>query len=206
MKRLVCLIFLTIYAAQHVTSQSSSSGFSDLSSNEKWWVVFHPFKAKKALHVSIETLYLTDSVKKAGIIGTDNNGGPLDAFKHTYWMLLLSKEIGPKAAIKLGKAHEKGNYKSFKKGGKEDGLLPDKVSTEMDLFNNQMGLAIYSQYPEDSQNQYLHHVLKYLNNGELRMIKKEGSNFISCEGLVIAPADLKGVWENDKCLIPTGKI
>lgn len=206
MKRALFFILLSMFLQQKMRGQAAKSGFSALSSNEKWWVVFHPFKAKRALAVSVETLKFTDSIKKTGIIGKDNNGGHLDAFKHTLWMLMLSAEIGPKAAFSLGKAHEKGNYKTFKKGAKEDGFLPDKVSSEMDLFNNQIGIDIFKKYPTDSQDQYLRHVLRYLENGKLRMIRKDGSHFISCEGSTIDPSALKGNWENDKCLIPTAKI
>ncbi|MGI9530817.1 DUF6973 domain-containing protein [Lutimonas sp.] len=206
MKRAVILILLTTCIQQKLHSQAGVSGFSELSSNEKWWVVFHPFKAKRALAVSLETLRLTDSIKKAGTVGRDNNGGHLDAFKHTYWMLALSREIGPNSASSLGRAHEKGNFKSFKKGTKEDGFLPDKVSSEMDLFNNQAGVNIYKKYPKDSQDQDVQHVLSHLEKGKLRMIKKDGSLFINCEGDMIDPLALKGSWENDKCLIPTSKI
>lgn len=186
-----------------VKSQQVDSGFSSLSSPEKWWVIWHPFKAKKALTASLSTLEVTDSIKKTGLIGTDINGGQLDAFKHTYWMVVLSNSIGPKAAISLGKAHEKGNYNTFKKGGKEDGYLPDKASSDMDLYNNQAGIDLYHQHVEESDNIMIQLVLDALYRGELRMIKKEGSHFLNCNGFTIDPSHLIGTWENEKCLIPT---
>ncbi len=206
MKRAMFLIFLSVGLQQQISCQQFNSGFSSLSSAEKWWVISHPFKVKKALGASLKTLEVTDSIKKSGQIGSDNNGGHLDAFKHTYWMLLLSKDIGPKAALKLGIAHEKGNYRSFKNGSKEDGFLPDKVSSDMDLFNNEAGIDLYKQFSERSEQQHIDLVLSSLKKGELRMIKKKDSNFISCEGLVIDPSILVGTWENEKCLIPTNKI
>ena len=33
-------------------------------------------------------------------------------------------------------------YKSYKKGRHEDGNLPDKISSDMDLFNNRVGVQI----------------------------------------------------------------
>ncbi len=206
MKRGVYFIFLVLSFHQQIIGQQVDSGFSSLSSAEKWWVVWHPFKAKKALGVSLKTLEVTDSIKRSGVIGADNNGGQLDAFKHTYWMLLLSQDIGSKAALRLGNAHEKGNYRSFKNGSKEDGYLPDKVSSDMDLFNNQVGLDLYENFPDESKQEHIDHVLNSLRKGELRMIKKEGSKFINCQGLVIEPTALIATWENEKCLIPTHKI
>ena len=44
-----------------------------------------------------------------------------------------------KKAVKLGIAHEKANLISFKKmKGDEEGVLPDSISSVMDLFNNQV--------------------------------------------------------------------
>jgi hypothetical protein len=206
MKRAVFFIFIVVSLHQQIIGQQVDSGFSSLSSAEKWWVVCHPFKAKRALGVSLKTLEVTDSIKRSGLIGADNNGGQLDAFKHTYWMLLLSKDIGSKAALRLGNAHEKGNYRSFKNGSKEDGYLPDKVSSDMDLFNNQVGIDLYEHFPDESKQEHIDRVLNSLRKGELRMIKKEGSNFMNCQGLVIEPTALIGTWENEKCLIPTHKI
>ena len=206
MKKIALLSFLLLAMQFQVKSQQVNSGFSSLSSPEKWWVVWHPFKAKKALTASLKTLDITDSIKKTGSIGTDINGGQLDAFKHTYWMVVLGKNIGSKAAISLGKAHEKGNYNTFKKGGKEDGYLPDKASSDMDLYNNQSGIDLYEQHSSESEHAMIELVLNALNNGDLRMIKKEGSHFLNCDGFIIEPSLLIGTWENDKCLIPSRGI
>ena len=73
------------------------------------------------------------------VVGKDNNGGKLDAFKHSYWMARLTQGIGKRAAFRLGKAHEKGNYQTYQRRRLEDGLLPDKPSTDMDLYNNNIG-------------------------------------------------------------------
>ncbi len=202
----MALFSLLIFALQYqVIGQNVDSGFSSLSGPEKWWVICHPFKAKKAFGVSLKTLEVTDSIKRLGPIGSDNNGGQLDAFKHTYWMMILSKNIGSGAALKLGKAHEKGNYKSYKNGDKEDGYLPDKVSSDMDLHNNLSGINLYKRYPQESDWRMIEHVLNAVREGELKMIKKEDSNFLNCQGQVIEPSVLIGSWENEKCLIPTNE-
>jgi len=206
MKKIALLSFFMLTIQFQAKSQQLSSGFSSLSSPEKWWVVWHPFKAKKALSASLKTLEVTDSIKKTGLIGADINGGQLDAFKHTYWMMILSKKIGPKAANSLGKAHEKGNYNTYKKGGKEDGYLPDKAASDMDLFNNQIGIDLYNHHKPESEYAMIELVLHALNKGELRMIKKEGSHFLNCDGFIIEPSLLIGTWENEKCLVPSTGI
>ena len=141
-KILIILFFFSINSY----SQTTYKSFFDLSTPEKCWVFFHPFKAKKALKISKETLSVTDSIKKVNVLDTDINGGLLDAFKHSFWMFRLGQEIGNKAALKLGEAHEKGNYQTYKKNKKEDNFVPDKPSTEMDLHNNAVGLRIGTQF------------------------------------------------------------
>lgn len=187
----------------NVYGQTKKNGFSSLSSPEKWWVVWHPFKAKKALEASLRALEVTDSIKKTGLVGGDINGGQLDAFKHTFWMASLSHRIGQKPSLKLGKAHEKGNYKSFLKGKAEDGALPDKVSSDMDLFNNQAGAQISENHPNFTEIECIQLTLEKLRQGQLKIIKKDGQVFLNCHGDVILESSLIGTWENDKCLIPS---
>ena len=188
-----------------LNAQSAESRFSKLSGPEKWWVIWHPFKAKRALNISLEVLRLTDSVSKTGSIGHDRNGGKLDAFKHSYWTADLTKEIGETAALKLGEAHERGNYKTFKKGKLEDGFLPDKPSSEMDLYNNQMGAELSRKKIEATNLQLMNGVIEMIVSGDLRILKKENATFLTCNGQVIAEDELKGKWINDKCLIPSNQ-
>lgn len=196
----VTLLSIEIYA------QGKNDKFSDLSSAEKSWVLWHPFKAKKALKVSQRTLQLTDSIGELGIIGKDRSGGQLDAFKHTLWMAKLSQDIGKKASLKLGKAHEKGNYKSYKKGRHEDGNLPDKISSDMDLFNNHVGVQIGQDHSKAKDSELIEIIYKHIAEGELRIVKKQGTVYLTCSGSPIDNSELKGRWENEKCLVPSNEI
>ena len=92
-------------------SQSNWKQFKKLSSPKKIWVLFHPFKANKALMVSKEAYRIADSIKKSPLLDGDASGGQVDAFRHAFWMASLTAEIGWRKARKLGVAHEKGNYK-----------------------------------------------------------------------------------------------
>ena len=116
--------------------------FRVLSCPEKWWVVTHPFVAKKAHKITLEVRKTVEGLKNDTILKGIGNGLQIDAFRHAYWMALLTREIGWRRSNKLGKAHEKGNYKTYKKGEVEDGVLPDKISSEMDLHNNGVGIDI----------------------------------------------------------------
>jgi len=181
--------------------QSSIKSFFELSTPEKCWVIFHPFKAKRALKVTREALSVTDSIVKNNIL-TDLNGGRADAFKHSYWLARLTQEIGPKAALKLGKAHEKGNYQFYKKGKKEDGFLPDKPSSDMDLYNNDVGINIAKNNLQTSKKSLANEVISAVKAGEMRILKKDAKgNFLTCSGQLIPKESLRGKWENEKCLV-----
>ncbi len=206
MNNLSYISILFFFLCFHLTGQTKDSGFSSLSSPEKWWVVWHPFKAKKALTVSVRTLEVTDSIKKTGSIGVDMNGGKLDAFKHAFWMASMSYHIGQKASLKLGKAHEKGNYRSFLQGRPEDGVLPDKVSSDMDLFNNEAGGQLANDHPKASEDELILITIEKLQQGGLKTIKKDQNVFLTCEGVPISEASLIGKWENGKCLIPSNDL
>ncbi len=203
MKRIILFCLLGLWTCHETAGQSSKSSPSKVSSPEKWWVIWHPFKAKRALDISLTTLKITDSVGSSGEIGKDINGGHLDAFKHCYWMLALSEEIGESAALKLGKAHEKGNFRAFKKGKLEDGHLPDSPSSEMDLYNNKIGASLAKEQKVLDEIQRVKLVIQAIKAGELVILKKKGSDFLTCEGHIIPRDSLRGKWYNDKCLVPS---
>ncbi len=183
-------------------SQSLKAGFKNISSPEKMWVVFHPFKAKRAFLISKDAIHITDSICEINILGKDKNGGRADAFKHSYWMARLTQVIHKNAALKLGIAHEKGNYKTFKKNKLEDGFHPDKLSSEMDLLNNRVGVRIGAANNTLDKKLLIEMLVERIKKGEMKIIKKdELGNFLTCDGSIIQKDSLVGKWENKKCLI-----
>lgn len=177
---------------------SNFKKFRALSGPEKCWVIFHPFVAKKALKISEKTRIITKEIQQKKLLKGNGNGGQVDAFRHTFWMASLTQEIGKRRARSLGKKHEKGNYKDFKKRRLEDGEIPDKISSEMDLFNNEVGIKIgVKSNPLELQNVIVDVVLK----GSCKVIKKdESGNFLDCDSNILSPESLKGEWDNNKCL------
>ncbi|WP_347172797.1 DUF6973 domain-containing protein [Polaribacter uvawellassae] len=196
------LIFYCFLSSLNSSSQSNWQQFKKLSCVEKTWVVFHPFKAKKAFNISEEARRITDSVAKTSLLDGDKSGGQVDAFRHAYWMARLRQEIGKNAALKLGKAHEKSNYQQYKKHQLEDGENPDEVSSEMDLFNNAVGVTYTKKGVAYPKNGLIYRIVNGILAGNYKVIKKDQNrNYLTCDDEIIAKKSLKGKWKNDKCLI-----
>ena len=183
---------------------SSFKQFKKLSRPEKCWVIWHPFVAKKAYLISVEARKMTSQIKRDSVLIGNGNGQQVDAFRHTYWMALLSDAIGWRRARRLGIVHEKGNYKDFKKRKHENGVVPDKISSEMDLHNNNVGIEI----GKSSKNtDYKTIVINAVKNGACRIIKADkNGNYLDCDGNIILQEFLQGKWENNKCLIASNLI
>lgn len=110
------------------------------------------------------------------------------------------------AAKSLGKAHERENYKYFKKNKLEDGVLPDKPSMEMDLYNNEVGLSLTRKGSNIPLKGLIYRVINAIKAGKMKVIKKDkDGNFLTCDGKIIDKKLLKGKWENEKCLISSDK-
>ena len=189
------LVLFSVVSAQ----ESNFKKFKQLSGPEKCWVIFHPFVAKKALKISEKTRIITKEIQQKKLLKGNGNGGQIDAFRHTFWMANLTQEIGKRRARSLGKKHEKGNYKDYKKRRLEDGVVPDKISSEMDLFNNEVGIKIGEK---DDGLELENIVLEAVLKGNCKIIKTDAyENFLDCEGNYIPLESLNGKWENSKCLV-----
>ncbi|WP_237587547.1 DUF6973 domain-containing protein [Polaribacter sargassicola] len=193
---------LTILLSLQTFSQSNFKKFLKLSCPLKTWVIFHPFKAKRALQISNEAKKVADSIAKTNLLDGDISGGRVDAFRHAFWMASLQQKLGKRAALSLGKAYEKDNYKTYKKKKLEEGVLPDKISSEMDLYNNNQGIKLSAKGNIVSKNNLIFTVVKAIRAGKMKIIKKdEKGNFLTCTGQLITKDSLKGKWENNKCLV-----
>jgi hypothetical protein len=177
--------------------------FGELSRPEKWWAIRHIFIAKKTFGLSKQALIAVDQLKKKGTLDGDDAGGQLDAFKHAYWMALLAQEINPKKALKLGMAHEKGNYLSFKKAAKAGQYNShDAVASDMDLYNNQKGIEIGLQFPDVSKEDLMNIVIDVVLAGEMLVIRKNSKGeFLDEHDRVIPKDSLIGKWETAKVLV-----
>jgi len=186
--------------------QSNHKNFFQLSRPAKKWVLMHPLKAKKALRISLEAQRISDSIQKTKLLDGDASGGQVDAFRHAFWMARLHQEIGKSAARSLGKAHEKENFITFKKGKLEDGTLPDEISSKMDLWNNEQGLKLIQKGSTVPKNGLIFRVVNAIKVGKMKIIKKDRKgNFLTCDGTTIPENELRDKWKNKKCLILSNK-
>ncbi|MFZ4411535.1 MAG: DUF6973 domain-containing protein [Bacteroidales bacterium] len=184
------------------TKTTTCAQYKKLSCPEKAWVVQHVFVAKKAWKITQFVRIQTDSIQKTTKLDKDDNGGQVDAFRHAFWMALLSQKINWRKAYRLGKAHEKGNYLDFKKHRMEEGSLPDKISSDMDLWNNEIGLQIGKTYPCISADSLQSIVIEQILMGKMKIIKKNKVGlFLDAEGNIIENNQIKGKWENTKVLV-----
>lgn len=196
------LLILFFFLSTISFSQSNWKKFKKLSHQKKMWTLLHPFKAKKALYVSREANRVADSIKKSPLLDGDASGGQVDAFRHAFWMASLRQEIGLNAARSLGKYHERENYKTYKKRKLEDGIIPDKISSTMDLFNNEIGLSFTRKGSKTPKNGLIYRIINAIHAGKLRIIKKDKNGlFLTCNNEHITQESLKGKWKNNKCLV-----
>lgn len=196
------IIFLLLIVNLNSFSQGIISKFFKLSRPEKCWVMIHPFSAIKIMKYAEEARIVTDSLKNDPMLDGNLNGGQLDAFRHAYWMALISQKYRAPRARRLGEKHEKGNYLDYKKGRLEDGALPDSVACEMDLRNNDVGIRIGSQNKDASRKELIEIIKKEILLGNLWIIKTDPKgNFLSGDGNILQADDYKGKWINKRCLV-----
>lgn len=200
MKKTSVIFFLFFSHIAH--SQTDLKSFFELSAPKRSWVLLHSLKAKKAYEISVEVTRIADSISKTNLLDGDGSGGQVDAFRHAYWMARLRQEIGKSAAKSLGKAHEKENYLMFKNQKLEDGFLPDGISSEMDLYNNNQGLLLIKKNSDISKTGLIYRIINAIHEGKMKIIKKDkNGRFLTCDGTQISPDSLKGKWKNNKCLV-----
>lgn len=165
----------------------------------------HPFIAKRAISITKYSLAVTDSLRKSNNGGITVQSGRLDAFKHAFWMASLVQEIHWKKAKSLGLAHEKANYRLHLNAGRKGFIdAHDQVNYEMDLWNNEKGIAIGLAHKNCKTDHLVQLVLDSIQAGSMKIVRinPEGK-FLDAEGNILAEEDYAGKWINHKCLVPS---
>ncbi len=198
----VFLIIVFIFFSAVVSAQK----ISERSRYEKRWAFFHPFAALKVKKIYKMCLPYYEELKKLKGLDAFENGGKLDAFRHTFFMAAFSQKIKTKKIRKLGIAHEKGNHYHFLKNIKEDGELADSLSSVMDLKNNELGLKIGSNNRKVDINNLILITIEELNKGEAIYFKRNAvGQYLSCKDEIINLENYKNKWVVPKCLIKTNE-
>lgn len=157
---LLCLITICLSHAQHKGKYQYR------------WALFHPIAAIKVKKIYKEVYPIYQQIKKEKVLDTIENGGKLDAFRHGFFMACFAQKVKPTKIIKLGIAHEKDDALFFvKKKKAEYADIPDSVSIQMDLFNNQLGVIIGNQYKHLPVYQLKDTILRYILLQKFKTLK-----------------------------------
>jgi hypothetical protein len=198
--RLYISVFLSL-----IGFVSFSQSFSSLSKYEKRWAFFHPCAAVKIKKHRGEMKTVYSEVKAQNLLDKFENGGKLDAFRHTFAMAYFSKFVSVKKLRKLGKAHEKGNYLQYVKNvNDEGGELPDSLSSVMDLKNNELGFSLAKEIKKLSVEEIKQKVIEEIKSGKAVVIKRNAEGlYVDCSGNIISRERMYKQWNIPKCLIPS---
>lgn len=198
---ILLLCFFTTKAQHHFS-------FWKLGSREMLWVVFHPFVANKTKKISAKSIQLSDSIAKAEAFPNLQSGGEKDALRHGLWMALLAQRIGSKKALKLGAAHERKNWKDFKRKRLEEGSIPDFKAGEMDTYNNEKATEIAENciaICEDST--LVNLIIQTLYKGQFKIIKMDRQgNSLNENDIIIPQKAWEGKWQNNRQLAPSNNL
>ncbi len=198
----VLFLLLVVCADAGDVQNRASSKFRKLPKPEKWWVLRHPFIAKEAHEISVKAQNIADDMVSSSELDGDKNGGQVDAFRHTLWMAMLSREFGKGPALSLGRAHEHANYAYFLQHRLEDGAVPDREMCEMDLRNNAVGVALGRKYRHGPDSLLIELVKETILSGECWVIKKDPvGHYLDSNNSVIDLSTIARQWETPKFLV-----
>jgi hypothetical protein len=201
-KQIVAFFILFSINSQAMSQESKIKQFMDLHFPVKLWVITHPFVVTKSLQISNIARDAAKEREYDPDLDGDYAGGQVDAFRHGFWMAVLTKEIGAKKARKLGRAYEKSNYIDFKKKILEDKYLPDFISSKMDLQNNEVGIKIgmFNKFRTYSELNEI--VKKSVLSGDFYVVKKDKEGrFLSSLDKIIPESEYFAKWYTPKTLV-----
>lgn len=93
-----------------------------------------------------------------------NVGGRIDCFRHTYWNASMTRAVGADYAKQWGDAHENGYP--------ENRATPkDRVLSDMDFFNNDVGRKIGKLHANDSDDATKQAVRDAIASGDVRAVR-----------------------------------
>jgi uncharacterized protein DUF6973 len=195
------LLYLFVSFAM-VSASAQTKTFHKLSKYEKHWALAHPFAALKVRKHQAEMYAVYKEVKQQKLLDTFENGGKLDAFRHTFAMAYFSKYVQTIKLRKLGKAHEKANHWQFLHHlPDEDGELSDSLSSVMDIKNNDIALSLAKEVKKVSTEELKQKIIQLIQTGGVFIMKRNAqSHYVDFNNQVI-PAEKLKVWNTPKCLV-----
>jgi hypothetical protein len=175
-----------------------------LSSYELKWALGHPFAALKIKKITkkCDVAFLSGNIKER--LDSLTSGGQLDAFRHVFYMAAYAQKIRVKKVRKLGRAHEKANYRQFINNKTEEGEQPDSLASVMDLKNNELGFAIGCNNRSMDIAELRHKVVEEIKLGKAVIFKRDlRGNYVDCSNRPLQKKEMIGQWYVPKCLVPS---
>lgn len=197
------LLFSCLIILISATGCGSGVSFFHLSGPEKYWVVKHPFIARKAREIMIEAKNQSKLMESDKRLDGDPDGGQVDAFRHSYWLARLSQQMKTGKALALGVAHEKNARKNFeKKKAVEENSVQDSIASVMDLYNNSVGARVGSNNKTLQREPLKQLLVDMILKGEMKKILKSPSGLpLNCNRRILDSTEYVGRWNNMRCLI-----
>lgn len=175
-----------------------------LSRYELCWSLLHPVAALKVKGITKRCYVIYNDPALKVQLDSFASGGRLDAFRHAFFMAAYAQRIKTKKLRKLGKAHEKGNYRQFLRSRQEEGEVPDSLSSVMDLQNNELGLRVGSEHQQTALADLKVIVISEIRNGNAVILKRNSAgHYVSCSGSELDLSQYRKVWAVPKCMIPS---
>lgn len=197
-KKLIVLICIAFNGLAQIPAK--------LSKYEKHWALLHPIAAIKANHLGkcVAAIY-----KETLAEGLDSypSGGRLDAYRHVFFMAAFAQKISIGKLRKLGRAHEKANYRQFLKSLNEEGEVPDSLSSVMDLQNNELGFKLGKENKHLTLLALKELCVDQIKKGAAMILKRnKGGNYVDCGNRVIVISTLNRPWNIPKCLVASNYV
>lgn len=175
-----------------------------LSRYETCWALVHPFAALKVRKIGkrASAIYRQADLKMR--LDAYASGGRLDAFRHVFYMAAFAQKVRVKKLRRLGRAHEKANYRQFLHAGQEEGEVPDSLSSVMDLRNNELGFEIGHTNKKLSLEELKNTVILKIQAGKAVILKRnKNGSYMDCANHVLNMEAFEKRWEIPKCLVPS---
>ncbi len=170
---------------------------------EGLWALVHPFAAIKIKAISRQCDIIYRQNSQNPQVDDYASGGRKDAYRHVFYMAAFAQKLRTSRVLKLGRAHEKTNYRQFKKRKLEQGELADSMLCVMDLKNNDLGCQLGKQNPNLSLEQLNELSLKTIVEGKAVILKRnKKGQYLNCSNNPITEGSEKK-WASDKCLVPS---
>lgn len=170
---------------------------------ELWWAAWHPVAAIRVKSISKKCDRSIHHKKIKTALDSFSAGGKADAFRHVFYMAAFAQKIkSTKKLQKLGLAHEKTNRRQFLRGKREDGELPDSLSSVMDLLNNDLGIAIGCANRRALLSELQDLVIDEIHKGRaLIFLRNKKGEYLDCSEQPLDIRAYAGKWMIPKCLV-----